>query len=210
MPTGARQYLLLQRTEYQRPMFRSLFETLGLKNLYDKHLINYLDKNSTDELLMKYYEDLKAEYKQMKKYLPESVDNIIDIGCGLGGINLFIHEHYDQDIAHHLLDRNEQTDIYYMFNQDPVAYNSLKTTVSFLRKNGANIDKLNPINITAESYPSEINFELVISLLSWGFHYPIETYLNNVKQSMVSNGCIIIDVRNSSGAFEKVKKILIS
>ena len=44
--------------------------------------------------------------------------------------------------------------------------------------------------------------ELVISLLSWGFHHPIKTYLNNVNKIIAVNSMMIIDIRK--GIFKEV------
>ena len=38
-------------------------------------------------------------------------------------------------------------------------------------------------------------FDLVVSLISWGFHYPLSTYLDQVYQKMALGGVLIIDVR---------------
>ena len=39
-----------------------------------------------------------------------------------------------------------------------------------------------------------------------GFHYPIETYLEEVKKSLKPDGVLIIDVRKDSGGLEVLKK----
>lgn len=214
-PSEAKHYLLLQRTGYQTGIFKELFRKARMRNIYDKYLIPYLDTNSTEELSNKYHNDLKDGYDKMSDYLPSQADNILDIGCGLGGINLFLNEHYDGVPNHYLLDKNEMTEIFYMFNQKAAAYNSLETTEAFLRKNGIEHKKLKTVDISTDEYPLQTDFDLIISLLSWGFHYPVDTYLEDVKKSLSNRGVVIIDIRKSTDGmeilndnFEKVDKIM--
>jgi hypothetical protein len=97
------------------------------------------------------------------------------------------------------------TKIYYGFNQEAAIYNSLHTTETFLRMNGIK-DKLETIDINHEKYPLETEFDLIVSLYSWGFHYPIETYLNKVKQSLGNEGGVIIDVRKDTGGIGELRR----
>ena len=43
---------------------------------------------------------------------------------------------------------------------------------------------------------------LMVSLISWGFHYPIATYLNLVVERLNEGGRLILDVRRESGGRE--------
>jgi hypothetical protein len=38
----------------------------------------------------------------------------------------------------------------------------------------------------------------VISLISWGFHYPVNVYLSEVSRVLSKNGAVILDVRKDS------------
>ncbi len=49
--------------------------------------------------------------------------------------------------------------------------------------------------------------ELVISLLSWGFHHPIKTYFNNVNKIIAVNSMMIIDIRKGTNELEELKEI---
>jgi SAM-dependent methyltransferase len=43
------------------------------------------------------------------------------------------------------------------------------------------------------------SFDLIISLFSWGFHYPIHTYLNQIYSLLNDGGHLILDVRKGVG-----------
>jgi 16S rRNA G1207 methylase RsmC len=126
------------------------------------------------------------------------VDNVLDIGCGLGGINIFHHQHYQSCSKHYLLDKSQITDIYYKFERDAAAYNSLEITKKFLEMNGMQNRNLVTVNISEEDFPVDINFGIVISLSSWGIHYPLDTYIADVKEALDENGVVIVDIRKNT------------
>ncbi|MGK0448192.1 MAG: SAM-dependent methyltransferase, partial [Polaribacter sp.] len=45
-------------------------------------------------------------------------------------------------------------------------------------------------------------FDLIISIISWGFHYPVETYLDEVFDNLKPGGTLIVDVRKDSNGLE--------
>lgn len=57
------------------------------------------------------------------------------------------------------------------------------------------------IDINDEKFPRK-QFNVVISLLSWGFHYPIDTYQLNVKKG----GIIVADVRRGTDGIKKLSE----
>jgi len=44
--------------------------------------------------------------------------------------------------------------------------------------------------------------DVVISLISWGFHYPVETCLDRVHEMLNPGGRLILDVRKQTGGVE--------
>ena len=47
--------------------------------------------------------------------------------------------------------------------------------------------------------------DLVISLISWGFHYPVSTYLDRVYELLQKNGCLIIDLRKNTEGLKELE-----
>jgi SAM-dependent methyltransferase len=125
---------------------------------------------------------------------------ILDIGSGIAGVHLLLNS----DVC--LLDKTQtDKDLYYGFHERTSFYSSLKLAEKFLRENGFN----HKIETQEATEDNQINFEgkfdLVISLISWGFHYPVETYLDKVYDKLEVGGNLIIDVRKGTNGLEVLK-----
>jgi len=170
------------------------------------------ERGRLQELSLRYYEDVSNDFKLIKDYLPIDLKNILDIGCGLGGINVFLNWHYQGGNPNFfLLDKDELSeDIYYLFNQVASAYNSFVITKRFLTDNGLLDDQINLIDINTDTFPIEQKFDLIVSLISWGFHYPIDVYLNEVQATLKDSGRLVVDVRNGTDGLAKLKNSFIN
>jgi len=141
----------------------------------------------------------------MKKHLPTNAHAILDIGCGIGGIDVLLNEHYKNTTPSiYLLDKTEMPKkVYYGLEERGCFYNSFEVVKDFLTKNGVKgkqiftqeANEKNTIDFNA-------TFDLIISLISWGFHYPVSTYLDQVYDKLSPGGVLIIDVRKSFGGIE--------
>lgn len=137
-----------------------------------------------------YAGSIEADFKQIEPFLPEEVSSILDIGCGLGGINIYLKKKYPQARLE-LLD-GDGVKAKYGFLKQSAPYNSRKATEEFLAANGVAVDKWHDVG-TKE----HLKADLIISLLSWGFHYPLDTY-------RVSGLCIVDIRRNTVGVGERI------
>jgi hypothetical protein len=129
-----------------------------------------------------YQKEIELDFLMIEPYLPEKVDSIIDIGCGMAGIDVFLKRKFPNARLELLDGDGEQTN--YGFSKVCKPYNSRECTTEFLAANGVKCDRWH------EAYTKEhLKADLVISLLSWGFHYPLGMY-------KVSGFCIA-DLRKS-------------
>lgn len=149
-------------------------------------------------------EDMKREFQRILPFLPVAARSILDIGCGVAGIDVLLYKHYGSvDIC--LLDKTEMAEsLTYGLKETPEFYNSLQVAKEMLELNGVDTKNI----FTQEAVNHLIcfdgrEFNLVISLLSWGFHYPIEGYLTQVTQRL--NGSLILDVRKGSNGLALIK-----
>jgi SAM-dependent methyltransferase len=197
LPPGCEPYLALQRTSYQHPMNRP-FRRLGLGALYDRLLLATVEGRRRASLARLYHDDLQREYVQMAPFLPPTVGQVLDVGCGLGGIDLFLHRHYRQGLNLVLLDREGRSGSFYGFRAQAAFYNSLDLTRALLCANGVRNDHVSTFEVDRDGFPDQHAYDLVVSLLSWGFHYPVETYLERVLSSLSAGGVLIIDVRKGT------------
>jgi len=44
--------------------------------------------------------------------------------------------------------------------------------------------------------------DLIISLISWGFHYPVDTYLEKAYDLLNKDGILILDVRKDTNGLD--------
>lgn len=202
-------YILYQRTELQDFSNWFLYKLLSGRrfSISYKTWIFIQAIFFSKHIITEYKKLLIIDYKEFKDFLPEKADNLLDIGCGLGGINLKISKNYKDKIKIILYDKSViDKKIYYNFKSKGAFYNSLKLAKAFLNLNG--ISKSNMISIEYNKnniIPIDHKVDIVISLLSWGFHYPIGTYIDQIKNILSNKGVLILDIRRGEGGMEELK-----
>ena len=61
------------------------------------------------------------------------------------------------------------------------------------------------VDIGNREFPTEQQFDLIISLISWGFHYSIDTYLDETAASLAKGGVMLLDIRKDSDSIDILK-----
>jgi hypothetical protein len=178
------------------------------KKHYDKYMMLQRNhKKFTPELLEKLVRQQQKEITIINSFLKTPPATILDIGCGLGIYDLAIHDFFKGEILFYLLDKTttteEEKSVYYGHYETAAFYNNLNYTKEFLMLNGIAEQNINCINIdndinTANDYLQKnlSNIDLVISIISWGFHYPIKTYLDTVYNILSNNGLLCLHCRH--------------
>lgn len=128
-----------------------------------------------------YLTGLLHDFKTIEPHLPIEVSSILDIGCGIAGIDVLLKRKYPRARLE-LLDGDGDKTVYGWHENKNLIYNDRKATEDLLRANGFSVDRWHDVG-TKE----HLKADLVISLISWGFHYPLSTY----KVS----GYVIADIR---------------
>jgi len=117
-----------------------------------------------------YREDMLAIFETMSEYLPSNPRAILDIGAGMGGIDLVLYKHFNSQPSLFLLDKDGVSQkLNAGFNpkaEDFSYYNSFTHSKLFLIEKGVLEKHLNTIDINKENFPTEQKFDLVVSLLS--------------------------------------------
>ena len=162
-------------------------------------MVEFEAKIRAQKIIDMYFSGMKREYETLQVFLPVNCSKILDIGCGIAGIDVYINEHYSsQSIEYYLLDKSEvKENVYYMFKDKGAFYNSLDLAKATLASNG--IHENNDINI-------EKNVDLALSLISWGFHYPVNTYLDKVYALLNRKGVLILDIRKGTDGLDLITK----
>jgi SAM-dependent methyltransferase len=143
--------------------------------------------------LAAYENDLQQTYEGLLKHLPDPCWGILDIGSGLGGIDILLTRHYEPDPPYiHLLDGEDDEPRMKLHRQ---TFNSMRVARSFLVANGVRSDRISYFTTATEVLPRP--YDLVLSLGSWCFHFPPDTYLPLLLSGggLHMESVLIMDVR---------------
>jgi SAM-dependent methyltransferase len=212
IPSQALHYILYQRTKYQT--FGNLRIVRALRKLRLAPLHSTLNKWDArfraDHIRSRCVEDMQQEYALLRQALPPAPQNILDIGCGIACIDVYLFRHYGESKAlnFYLLDRTELSErVAYGFFARNEFYNSLAMAKTTLEANGIASDRITLLEARDDfSIALDIQLDLVISLISWGYHYPVSTYLPAVYRLMREGASLILDVRRDSGGADDLRK----
>ena len=183
--------LLLQRNEFLSSNQIKLRKLFG-RSLFTNFFINYLQDENLDQ---KVFYKIKEEFETIKKYLPDNVKNIMDIGCGIGLIDIFLNNYFTDCQKFYLLDKNNiDSKIVYGFSDNYESYSIANITKNFLINNNIQEQKLNLIDVSKNFSIKPNSVDLCISLVSMGYHYPFSTYLETIKNASNSNTVFIFDI----------------
>jgi len=129
-----------------------------------------------------YIESVQKDFDLIKPHLVEG--SVLDIGCGLGALSVLMQKHCGGKLW--LLDGDGPTSGVYSKHPTSDPYNSMSLTRQVMDLNGVKDYEFLPIG--CEDLPEVDN---CVSLLSWGWHYPLSTYSPRAK-------VIIVDIRQES------------
>jgi len=210
VPNEALKYILLQRTAYQH--FTKTFACRALSRVFpslaDRCAVAMEARLKPARIRALYEDDMEKEYLSIRDHLPAACASILDIGCGVAGIDVFLARHYlNAPPVFYLLDKTRmERSVFYGFKPRGAFYNSLDVAKSLLVRNGVpekniHLAPATDDNDIAVSRP----VDLIISLISWGFHYPVETYLDKAHAVLADKGSLILDVRTGTNGIEALK-----
>jgi SAM-dependent methyltransferase len=151
--------------------------------------------------LAAYEQDLSRTYLEIQQHLPVTCWGLLDIGSGLGGVDVLLSRHYGGDPPFvHLLDGEHDAAEMHLHRE---TFNDMRVAREFLITNGVRADRFAYFTTAAENLPRP--YDLVISLGSWCFHYPPEVYLPLLLSGggLHRDSVLIIDVRNRRPEYER-------
>eukprot|EP00959_Pyramimonas_sp_CCMP1952_P249369 5212618-Pyramimonas_sp.AAC.1 len=130
----------------------------------------------------------------------------MDIGCGMALYDYFLfkHYHFNNSIHLYLVDKtNSDVDNHEFVGGGwhPAGkfsfYTSLECAADILIDNTKLWRNIHKINATKRGLQQLTggSFDVVYSLLSYGHHYPVHTYLEEVFHLLRSGGTLILDLR---------------
>jgi SAM-dependent methyltransferase len=117
---------------------------------------------------------------------------IIDIGSGIAVIDLLLALYLPKS-KFYLVDKegfNFQKGVYY--DKDYPEYNSWEPVKDAISATGIDHNRF-VMQSPKEDFPTEV--DCITSYLSWGWHYPKETYWQRAFDSLKVGGKLILDIR---------------
>lgn len=148
--------------------------------------------------LQRYREDVAATFASIEDFLPEKCWGLLDVGSGLGGIDVLIARRYQRACGWpfvYLLDGVDDPPVMKLHRE---TFNSMRVAGEFLRANGLPAERFkhfSPTGLTPHPW------DLVVSFGSWGFHYEPNTYLLDLMApgGLEKGATVILDVRVGKG-----------
>ena len=199
----SKKLLLLQRNELLTARQNWLRKTFG-RLIFTNFFVNYFQVQNFEKITEKLF---YKEFETFKKYLPNSVENIMDIGCGLGIINIYLNEFFEKKPVFFLLDKNKvDRKITYGFSSNYESYNDLNETKNILLENNIDTSCMYLFDVEKQFVITK-KMDLVISLKSMGYHYPINTYIELLRNCCTKDTVFIFDIGDNQYDENYLKKI---
>lgn len=136
-----------------------------------------------------YREALVKTYQSIAAVLPEKCASVLDVGSGLGGIDILLNRHFGGGLEVCLLDGEDDAPKMNLHRQ---TFNSMKVAEDFLREN----DVTRFSYYAADKLGDPRPFDLIVSFGSWCFHYAPAVYLEFVKACCHKDTVLVIELRN--------------
>lgn len=142
---------------------------------------------------------VNRDFAEILPWLPEPIGRVIDIGCGFAGIDVLLARSDATDI--HLIDGSAVGIRRVGFDAAMTPWRDVELGAQLVRDNAP--DR----RVTTETPPAQrvSAADLVISLKSWGHHYPVGVYVDYARRCLRPGGVLILDVRagtNGRGELE--------
>lgn len=132
------------------------------------------------------------EFNTFKEWLPDSIESILDIGSGLGGVDILL-QRYTGARTINIIEGDGSANKKTGYNTYTEAWCDRSLSRSFIQANVAG-------NCVVNAYPPDssltIEADLVVSLKSWCHHYPVSVYAELVRRSLRGRRArVIVDIR---------------
>jgi SAM-dependent methyltransferase len=161
------------------------------------------------DALFQYARRVIDTYTLMLPWLPDEASDVLDIGCGMGGISYRMSYLYPE-ATFHLLDGTAADEPgregkhrhpgYRPFDPWQRPWNNAAYPCARLRELG-----LKAVDYSADPM-QVIPADVIVSTRSWGHHYPVSVYLPLVRRSLRPGGVVFLDVRSGTDGLAEMSR----
>jgi SAM-dependent methyltransferase len=141
----------------------------------------------------RYIEYKKDQYEIIKNYINFAPKRILDIGCGYAYESCMFQKEFGTDL--YLLDGEPNKNTRYI-GYNPVEKINFYVPINAIKKH---LDSKNInytfVNADNPTINQDIKFDLIISNISCGYHYPAITYKELCKKHSTDTTVTIFDIR---------------
>lgn len=123
------------------------------------------------DIKREYEKDVQNDFDLILPHLPKRLNSIVDIGCGMAGIDVLLAKKYPQATITLLDGDGPESNFRGGYGAVMEPFNSRDVVNEIFRLN----DLAAPRWLKVWTKDA-IEADLVLSLLSWGYHYPLSTY----------------------------------
>ena len=94
LPQAAREFVLFQRTgllpKRRFLKFSRLLSRIGLKQFNHNHFVKSVAADLSYDFETRYFAEMERKANIVTTHLPNNVASILDIGCGIAALDLFL------------------------------------------------------------------------------------------------------------------------
>ena len=196
--------LILQRSEVMFDISRA-GRIIKAWNRGDMEPINAVIDDMGVKIAQRAAGVIYAEYLAIEELLKElKPKRIADIGSGYGFFDLFASKSMNTEVV--LIDLEQNEHRHFGFQNEGAAYSSLEVARRLLMANKVPAKKIECVNPRDTSPEAIKPVDLVVSFISCGFHYPVDSYLPMLDKVLKPGGSAIFDLRETT-ASEQIEKL---
>lgn len=119
---------------------------------------------------------------------------LLDIGCGAGVTSVLLAKHINLDLLYLMDGGPERRREKSWFDGMPNAWTNPQLAADMARINGVNYIMMPP------DPEAQLSCDGIMSLLSWGHHYPVTTYIELARRTMATK--LVVDLRKGMHGLE--------
>jgi tetratricopeptide (TPR) repeat protein len=166
-----------------------------------------LDIRPELHLILYYYQWIVRDYLELRPLLPRDAKNILNIGGGVALLEILLRAHYydRSDVRFTVIEQIKMENITH-YDGAVVPLESPITILDTARKNAeANeYDNFTGMSsVESEKLRSE-KVDCIVSLRSWSYLYSLDTYFDLVRDVLVPDGILILDVSRRNDDLERL------